>query len=240
MATVTSLRPIIRVRGRSFMALVLQPEPPVAGWLAALDEQMAQAPALFAARPVIVDLSAVPGEGRNLAALVDDLQARDIRIIGVEGADPSWTDSETWGRPPLLGTGRPDRPVDLAPGLPQPTALAEPASPPPATSLLLDRPVRSGQSVVFEHGDVTILGSVASGAEVIAAGSVHIYGALRGRAIAGCMGSAEARVFCRRLEAELLAVAGVYATADNLAPDLRGRAVQVWLDGDRMQVTPLD
>ena len=83
-------------------------------------------------------------------------------------------------------------------------------------SLLIDQPVRSGQSIVFEKGDVTIVGSVASGAEVIAGGSIHVYGTLRGRAIAGLAGNTRARIFCRRLEAELLAIDGVYQTADDM------------------------
>ena len=83
-------------------------------------------------------------------------------------------------------------------------------------SLLIDHPVRSGQSIVFEKGDVTVVGSVASGAEVIAGGSIHVYGALRGRAIAGLTGNNRARIFCRRLEAELLAIDGVYQTADDM------------------------
>ena len=83
-------------------------------------------------------------------------------------------------------------------------------------TLVIDQPVRSGQSVVFERGDITVLGSVASGAEVMAGGSVHIYGTLRGRAIAGLSGNPGARIFCSKLQAELLAIDGVYQTADGM------------------------
>jgi septum site-determining protein MinC len=99
--------------------------------------------------------------------------------------------------------------------------------------------VRSGQSVIFPDGDVTIIGSVASGAEVIAGGSVHIYGALRGRAMAGSLGNASARIFCRKLEAELLAIDGIYTTADEMSADLLGQAVQLWLDGDEIKAQKL-
>ena len=84
--------------------------------------------------------------------------------------------------------------------------------------------MRSGQSIVFEQGDVTIVGSVASGAEVIAGGSIHVYGALRGRAIAGLTGNNRARIFCRKLEAELLAIDGVYQTADDMSADAARQA----------------
>jgi septum site-determining protein MinC len=104
----------------------------------------------------------------------------------------------------------------------------------------VDSPVRSGQTVSFPHGDVTIIGSVASGAEVIAAGSIHIYGALRGRAIAGSTGSAKARIFCGKLEAEFLAIDGLYRTADDLEAQIRGKPVQAWLDGDQMKITALN
>jgi septum site-determining protein MinC len=109
-----------------------------------------------------------------------------------------------------------------------------------ANTLVIDQPVRSGQSVIFERGDVTVLGSVASGAEVMAGGSVHIYGTLRGRAIAGFAGNPHARVFCRKLQAELVAIDGVYQTADDMPQSLLGRPVQAWLEGEQMRMTALD
>ena len=109
-----------------------------------------------------------------------------------------------------------------------------------STSLLIDQPVRSGQSIVFEKGDVSIVGSVASGAEVIAGGSIHVYGTLRGRAIAGLTGNNRARIFCRRLEAELLAIDGVYQTADDMDAKLRGKPVQAWLAGEAMMLATFD
>jgi septum site-determining protein MinC len=106
-------------------------------------------------------------------------------------------------------------------------------------SLLHDRPVRSGQSVIFPEGDVTILGSVASGSEVVAGGSIHIYGALRGRAIAGSTGNSAARIFCNKLEAELIAIDGLYRTADEMDPQYRSRPVQAWLEGETMTMAAL-
>jgi septum site-determining protein MinC len=113
-------------------------------------------------------------------------------------------------------------------------------APRPAPSLLVDHTVRSGQSILYPEGDVVVVGSVGSGAEVIAGGSIHVYGALRGRAIAGSMGNPQARIFCRKLEAELLAIDGLYHMADDTEPQLRGRPVQVWLSGETMMFSALD
>ena len=222
------------------MALVLAPEPPLAEWLAALDIQMARSASFFDGRPVVVDLSAVPVAREDVPGLIAGLQRRDIRIIGVEGADQSWPGDSVWGRPPMA-LGRGDRALEIAddakPDAKPSAPAAEPAEPP---FLLIDHPVRSGQSVIFEHGDLTIVGSVASGAEVMAGGSIHVYGALRGRAVAGLSERGGARIFCRRMEAELMAIDGIYKTADAMDPALRSRAVQAWLKDDDLFMAALD
>jgi septum site-determining protein MinC len=216
------------------MALVLAPEAPVDAWLRALDTEMQRTASYFEGRPVVVDLSALPRDQPDVAGLIAALHARRIRIVGTEGAHPSWAGIDEWGRPPMTMTGKPARAVGAAEdALEQARASQEP------TSLLVEEPVRSGQSVVFERGDVIVLGSVGSGAEIIAGGSIHVYGTLRGRAIAGLTGQAQSRIFCRRLEAELIAIDGVYRTAEDME-GLRGRAVQAWLDGDQLSVAPLD
>lgn len=219
------------------MALVLAPEVPLPDWMRALDAQIERSPSFFNNRPVVLDLALLPADHPDVEGLLQQLEARGIRIIGTEGAHPSWKGIETWGRP-LPSGGRPTRDVTAPDEAPAQPAI-DPAAAEPS-SLLVEQPVRSGQSVVFERGDVTVLGSVASGAEVIAGGSVHVYGALRGRAIAGFTGNARARIFCRRLDAELLAIDGVYQTADDMDATLRGRAVQAWLDGGAMRMAALD
>ena len=106
--------------------------------------------------------------------------------------------------------------------------------------MLIESPIRSGQSVIFPFGEVTVLGSVASGAEIVAGGSIHVYGTLRGRAMAGSMGNAKARIFCSRNEAELLAIDGYYQTAESMDAKLRGRPAQVWLEGAALTIATLD
>lgn len=227
--------PTIRVRGRSVMALVLTPEPPFDAWFAGLDRLRAGSPGFFADRPVVAELSGVlEAMGREaLPVVLDGLAARDLRVVGVEGVPPAQLAGAGWSGMPTSLTGRE---FSLTP---RPGAEAEPNTPAATPSLLLERPVRSGEAVVFEEGDVIVVGSVASGAEVMAGGSVHVYGALRGRAIAG-LRLAGSRIFCRRMEAEMVGVDALYRTAEHWGPDLHGRAVQVRCDRGALCLSALD
>lgn len=226
------------------MALVLMPDLPLADWIAQLDAQIARSPRFFDGRPVVLDLEGLAGQENGFSTLIEDLAARAIRVIGIENADEAALGPLLPGLPPVLAGGRTVGLPVLVPGDPPPPPEPEPPPERELPGLVLDRPVRSGQSVAFTSGDVTVIGSVASGSEVIAGGSIHVYGTLRGRAIAGLLGpgpdGARPRIFCRRLEAELLAIDGVYKTADEMDPALMGRAVQVWLDGDEIAMAALD
>jgi septum site-determining protein MinC len=226
--------PMLRVRGRSVMALVIAPEPPFTTWFAALDQQMRRSAGFFADRPVVVDLGAVlESIGRDAIPIaLDGLEERGLRVIGTEGVGSNMLAGTRWAR---LPTNMHGRDVAQAPRADPPAAAAA-----PIPSLLVDRPVRSGQSVVFEDGDITVVGAVASGAEVIAGGSIHVYGSLRGRALAGLKMGAGARIFCRRLEAELVGVDQLYRTAEHWGPDLHGRAVQIHCDRGALQLSALD
>lgn len=220
------------------MAFVLAPEPPLAEWVAELDRQIGRSEGFFVGRPVVVDFAGLEPTQAELVRLIGDLQARDIRIMGIENIDASLLGD---GLPPLLKGGRTASGLieDPEPASPERSRGEAPAQP-QSSGLVLDQPVRSGQSVVFTGGDVTVVGSVASGAEIIAAGSIHVYGTLRGRAMAGSTGNARARIFCRKIEAELVAIDGLYRSADDIEPHLRQRPVQVWLEGDVMRIAALD
>lgn len=224
----------MRFLGRSYMAFVFAPELPIIEWLAQLDSWLARSPGFFGGRPVVLDLANVKLYKAGIAHLVDCLLERNIRVIGLEGADPSQLGPEL---PPVL-SGRPTGTNEIV-------ALSPPEQPPAAApkqpaSLLIDRPVRSGQSIIFPEGDVSVLGSVGSGAEIVAGGSIHIYGTLRGRAMAGHMGNARARIFCQKIEAELLAINGYYRTAEEIDAGLRGRPMQAWLNDNVMMITALN
>jgi septum site-determining protein MinC len=213
------------------MALVLVPEPPIVDWLAAIDQKVSETGAFFSGWPVVLDLSAVTLSGSAIAHLVTELEKRGIRIMGIENAEAGLPGDNL---PPLLRSSR--------------ATSAEPSGPdhsardkrPEQATLLIDQPIRSGQAITFMDGDVTVLGSVGSGAEVVAGGSIHIYGTLRGRAMAGANGNTRARIYCTKIEAELLAISGYYLTTDSMDRSRSGRPSQVWLDGNTLKMAALD
>jgi septum site-determining protein MinC len=228
-------RAAMPLRGRSYMAFALAPEPPIADWLEELDAWLRGSSGFFSGRPVVLDLSAVTLTSSAIGHLISELGTRGVRVMGLEGVAAEKLGP---GLPPLVSGGRP-APVDAV------SARSQPAPPPAAqarasTSLLVESPIRSGQAIFHPDGDVTVLGSVGSGAEVMAGGSIHIYGTLRGRAMAGTSGDRKARIFCQHLEAELLAIDGYYRTADDVDASLRGKRVQAWLDGDKLMIAALD
>ncbi|MBR0865019.1 septum site-determining protein MinC [Bradyrhizobium diazoefficiens] len=223
-------RQMVRLRGRSYVAFVFVPTVPILDWLQEIDTTIARSPGFFAGRPVVIDLSSVDLSQSGINHLLTSLQDRNIRVLGIEGVEEGRL---TPMMPPLLSGGRS---CVVEPSAPKKVEKAE-AKP---TSLLLENPVRSGQTVIFPEGDVTILGSVGSGAEVVAGGSIHVYGALRGRAMAGVNGHTSARIYCQKIEAELLAIDGFYQTADDIDAALRGKPAQAWLQGNTMRITPLN
>lgn len=238
----TKPRPI-RLKGRSFLALSLAPELPFEDWLAGLDDLAARSAGFFLRRPVVLDITGLDIKKSELRTLVDELGQRNVRVMGLEGARHSLLGPDM---PPAMNDGRPasdfdpsaesDESDDAQEVPAVETVTADRPVPVQVTgSLVVTEPVRSGQSIFFPEGDVTIVGSVASGAEVVAGGSIHVYGTLRGRALAGTTGNSSARIFCRKLEAEMMAIDGFYLTAEDMEPDLRGRAVQVWLEGHALK-----
>ena len=244
----TQSRPI-RLKGRSYLALTLNPELPFEDWLARLDDLAGRSAGFFLRRPVVLDLEGLEIDRQQLRDLVAQLSTRKVRIMGIEGARPSWLSPDL---PPAMSGGREASDFEAPTAeevketavaeSAEPAEVAVPAEPQPVKatpSIVITQPVRSGQSIIFTEGDVTIVGSVASGAEVIAGGSIHIYGTLRGRAMAGTMGNASARIFCRKLEAELVAIDGYYKTAEDLEADLHGKTVQFWLEGETFKVGAL-
>ncbi|HEY4029404.1 MAG TPA: septum site-determining protein MinC [Caulobacteraceae bacterium] len=238
--------PTVRLRGRNVLALVLAPEFPMSDWFTAFDRQLNAAPGFFADRPIVADLRPALSQGgqQAIGLVLDTLALRDLKLIGVEGVEARQLAGTPWERLATRLHGR-DTAVETPeadPDAPSSTEADPEAEPAAAgqTSLLIDRPVRSGQSVVFAEGDVTVVGSVSSGAEVLAGGSIHIYGALRGRAIAGLRAGASARIFCRKLEAELVGVDQLYRTAENWGAGLHGRAVQVMCDRGSLRLSAFD
>lgn len=238
----TQPRPV-RLKGRSFLALALSPELPLDDWLVQLDNLAARSAGFFLRRPIVLDLANLEIGLDELRELVNNLALRKVRIIGIEGAKGSMLAPDL--PPPLLdGRAASDIEVPAVDETSSPTVAAHSvttvsAAPKAWGSIFVNQPVRSGQSLHYAEGDVTIIGSVASGSEVIAGGSIHVYGALRGRAMAGTMGNSPARIFCRKLDAELIAIDGFYLTAEDLEPSLRGKPVQIWLERETIKVAEI-
>ena len=217
--------------GRTFLAFVLKPEMPIGRWLGEADTWLTRSPGFFSGKPVVVDVSRLLLTKCKLAKLIADLGSRGIRVMGLLGADPAWVDADL---PPVLSSSRPAE-AEAPRETPEPLAPEKPAR----SSLLIDVPVRSGQTL-FHDGDLTILGAVSSGAEIVATGSIHVYGALRGRVLAGAEGNKAAHIFCRRLAAELVAIDGYYRMAEDLPSGLLEKPAHVWLEDGVLKITALD
>lgn len=226
---------------------------------AEMRDRVARAPKLFARAAVVVDfggLAATP-DAATARALLDAL--RDAGVLPVALAYGS-SDNEKLAIElglPLLAkfraqyesasgdsataspaaTSAPARRREHVAAEATPTKAARPAGEP---GLMQATPVRSGQQVYAENRDLTVLTTVGAGAEVIADGSIHIYGALRGRALAGAQGNEKSRIFCREFHAELVAVAGHYKVLEDIPKELRGKAVQVWLENEQLKIAALE
>lgn len=203
-------------------------------------ERVSRAPKLFGRAAVILDfggLSQVP-DLATAKALLDGL--RDAGVLPVAlayGTSEIDLLSQQLGVPLLAKFRAQYEPTAVSPPPPPPPpARAEPAVP----GRMQRTAVRSGQQLYAENCDLTVLSTVGAGAEVIADGSIHIYGTLRGRALAGAQGNPDARIFCRDFHAELVAIAGHYKVLDDVPMDLRGKAVQVWLEQDQIKIAALD
>ena len=215
------------LRGRVFRALSLAPQGPAAEWLVLLDGALKRDPTLFDDKAVILDVAGLKPTASELESLIAELSARRLRILGIEGADAALPEN----LPPRLVAGRPQGDPLEAP--------AAPEEKPGVSSLTIEGSVRSGQSIVHPEGDVTVMGSVSSGAEILAGGSIHVYGALRGRAIAGAAKNPRARIYCRKFEPELLGIDRLVRTAEDMGTHLRGQAVQIWSDGGAIKIAAL-
>jgi septum site-determining protein MinC len=225
----------LNFRGRSLLAFVLEPAPPLDEWFAALDAWLARSPAFFSMKPVILEMAGLEIDLKAYRDLLAALARRHIRVMAVENADRALVGPHL---PPAVSGGRTVSAEALVEE--NAPAAATPAKPHAAEPLIVDGNLRSGQSIMHPDGDVTIVGRVASGAEIIAGGSVHVYGALQGRVIAGISGSPDARIFCREARAELLCIGGVYMTAEAMDAAYEGRSLEVRLAGEELKLRTLD
>ncbi len=193
--------------------------------------------------PLLIDLSEVQGAGASLQleALVDVLRELKLVPIGIRGGSEEQNRLAINAGLGLLSSARSEREVRETVREPNSEPGSEQGSvppSPPAAANVITQPIRSGQRVVV-NGDLIVLNSVNSGAEILATGNIHVYGALRGRAFAGAQGDTEVRVFCLQFDPDLVAIAGEYLVNDELNKAHIGKTTLVSLRDDRLLIEPI-
>jgi len=229
----------------SVVAMVLKTVD-VAAVAAELAARSADDPEFFDNDPVLIDLSAVQAEEQpiDFAALVQLLRSHRTQPVAVRGGNPAQMQAAhaagLVAAPDMPAARAQPREVirEVVREVQVPVEVPVPAPAPGA--LVVDKPLRSGQQVYARGSDLVVLAMVSFGAEVIADGNIHVYAPLRGRAIAGARGDTSARIFGTCMEPQLVSVAGIYRTTETELPDnVRGKAAQVRLDGEKLLIEPL-
>ena len=214
----------------------------------ALEERFGSSPDLFNGEPVVIDLTHLASLDLhvNFPELIALLARFKLKAIAVRGATVAQTrsaqDAGLIEAPESHAATRVETVVqEVVREVIREVPVEVPVHVPMAAStMFIDKPLRSGQQVYAKGGDLIVLAAVNHGAEVIADGSIHVYAPLRGKAIAGAKGNTEARIFALHMEPELLSIAGTYRTTDNPLPDdVTGKPAQIRLEGERLVFDPI-
>lgn len=216
--------------------------------LADLTLKVEQAPKFFYHAPIVIDLQKLnqPGIMLDFLALRNILHKVHLVPVGVKGGSEEQHIAAQQAGLAVLQEGRRDKesfistktnPNTKDTPLPASNALTEPDAG-SATRIITD-PVRSGQQIYVRNGDLIVLNSVSHGAELLADGNIHVYGPLRGRALAGVTGDTKAHIFCQKLEAELVSIAGQYKISEDIEQDDWHVAVDISLQEGRLHIRPL-
>ena len=234
-------------------------------FFALLAEKVGQAPSFFRNAPIVLDLECARTDAElDLRAFAAEVRAHALVPVAVQGGTPEQQERAVAAglallpargeRPepvqrPLVET-EPEQQPAKAPAVSVPVAAAavpdaprvEPARPEiryQRTTQIITEPVRSGRRIYAHDGDLVVTAPVSPGAELLADGSIHVYGALRGRALAGASGDANSRIFCLSLDAELVSIAGLYLVSEDIPRDLHRRHVQILVRGGTLQIEPI-
>ncbi|MEC5318880.1 septum site-determining protein MinC [Brenneria populi subsp. brevivirga] len=198
----------------------------------ALQEKIEQAPAFLKNAPVVINVAALTAE-TDWIKLQQAISSTGLRVVGISGCkDLQLKQAITQAGLPLLSEGKEQR-----------RALEPVAAPPAAVKTkVVNTPVRSGQQIYARNSDLIITNGVSAGAEVIADGNIHIYGMMRGRALAGVSGDVQSQIFCTHLAAELVSIAGRYWLSDQIPASYTGQAVRINLNllDNALNIQPLD
>ena len=234
----------------------------LAALAAELDQRFAATPGLFEHDPVVIDVTQLRDDPAAidfgaLAALLREHRMVPVAVKGGSEAQMAAALEAGLAEAPegVAAPRRPPEPASQAEAEPaaivvdvdaqaavDASALVPdvPAAAMPGPTVVIDRPLRSGQQVYARNADLVVMAAVSFGAEVIADGHIHVYAPLRGRAIAGARGNTSARIFTTCMEPQLISIAGTYRTTETeLPPDVLGKPAQVRLEGDRLVVEPL-
>ncbi len=213
-----------------------------------LSEKIRQAPEMFRNAPLAIDITSLPealgsSDFENLIRMIVDL---GMRPIGIRGGTSHQQNSARTAGLAVLSESRSPAKVAALPESSKPAPLEQASERPGSAALsersgatLITRPVRSGQRIYAANGDLIILAAVSAGAEIIADGNIHVYGTLRGRALAGVKGDLDTRIFCSDLQAELVSISGQYQISEGIDDSLRGKPVQIYLSGDSLLIEKL-
>lgn len=217
-------KPSLELKGSSFTLSVLHINHTDLNKVAAeLDSKLAIAPQFFIGAPLVVNLSAITDGNYNLAGLKDLLISRDLVIVGITSAPSAIANQAKELGLAIIKSGK--------------QSSSQPQL--PKTTKIVKQNIRSGQQVYAQNGDLIIVGAVGNGAEVIADGSIHIYGSLRGKAMAGASGDNNAVIIAQTLDAELVSIAGQYWLTENLQAHASMKSGCIRLDGDTLAVEAL-
>lgn len=234
------------LRSRFLTAVVVKLAGPVGpAFYDALDLMIRQAPHFFVGAPLVIDVQLAPSllDKADFLRLAREMRNRRLFAIGIQNGTEQQSVAASHAGLLALQGGR-DAAFDTSarPRAGETAAAEEPAAATdadgPGDALIVTEPVRSGQRVFADRGDLIVVGSVSPGAELVAHGNIHVYGPLRGRALAGVNGNLDARVFCQSFEAELIAIAGLYQTSDNFDPAVLKLRTQAFLRDDTLCVEP--
>ncbi|QEM91200.1 septum site-determining protein MinC [Kosakonia radicincitans] len=200
----------------------------------ALEDKIAQAPAFLQHAPVVVNVSALEGPV-NWPQLQKTIAATGLRVVGISGCKDTELKAEIERAGlPLLTEGKEKAPRQVS--APEPAPVVTPVT----KTRLIDMPVRSGQRIYAPHCDLIVTSHVSAGAELIADGNIHVYGMMRGRALAGASGDKDAQIFCTHLTPELVSIAGEYWLSDKIPAEFYGKAARLQLINDALTIQPLN
>ncbi len=214
-----------------------------------LQEKIDQAPQFFANSPILINLDKLenPADLKKPESLLKDCRELGLQPLGFSGVPESLQNTIKATGLPILAT--PSERALKIPKAPTEIQIERVVETVVETvieeklvqrqSKIVTRPIRSGQQIYAEGADLIVLSQVSEGAEVLADGNIHVYGSLRGRALAGVKGDETARIFCQHLEAELVSIAGNFMLQDSLPKDLHKKSAQISLQGDKVLVEGL-